>query len=117
MPDNFDDLVAFPGVGPKMANLVLQCSFGINVGISVDTHVFRISNILKWVRKPTKTPTETGKALEEWVPKDKYREINFMLAGFGQTICKPVAPRCWECPIAKLCPKKSKNLKPSESSK
>lgn len=55
--------------------------------------------------------------LEEWVPKNKWADINHLLVGFGQTICKPVAPRCWECPTKKLCPFPFKNLKPKEESK
>ena len=57
MPNTFEDLIALPGVGPKMAHLVLQCSFDIVVGISVDTHVHRIAHWLKWVKSPTKNPT------------------------------------------------------------
>lgn len=39
-----------------MANLVLQLGFGVVDGISVDTHVHRISNRLKWVKKETNVP-------------------------------------------------------------
>ena len=43
VPNNYDDLIALPGVGPKMAHLTLQHSFDKIQGISVDTHVHRIS--------------------------------------------------------------------------
>lgn len=117
VPDNLEDLVALPGVGLKMAHLLLQGSFDKVEGISVDTHVHRIANRLKWVRKPTTNPDVTGQLLEEWVPKDKWRHINPLLVGFGQTICKPVGPRCWECPVKKLCPFGHKNLNPPVESK
>lgn len=113
VPDNLKDLVALPGVGPKMAHLLLQGAFNKVEGIGVDVHVHRIANRLKWVKKPTNDPEDTRKALEQWLPKDKWREINHLLVGFGQTICRPVGMRCWECPIISRCPFKAKNLHPS----
>ena len=83
VPDNLKDLCDLPGVGLKMAHLLLQGSFNKVEGISVDTHVHRIANRLKWVKKTTTDPTKTGTALEEWLPKDKWRAINPLLVGFG----------------------------------
>ena len=100
-----------------MAILLLQDAFGKVEGIGVDTHVHRIANRLKWVKKPTNNPNKTGSLLEEWVPKEKWRAINPLLVDFGKTICKPVGPRCWECPVKKLCPMVGKNLKPPGTSK
>ena len=53
MPNTVEDLTALPGIGLKIAHLLLQSAFGKTEGIAVDTHVHRISNRLKWVRKPT----------------------------------------------------------------
>ena len=117
VPNSLEEICKFPGVGQKMAHLLLQIEFGKVVGISVDTHVHRISNRLKWVRNPTKDPNATSAALMDWLPEDKWVQVNKLLVGFGQVMCKPVGPRCWECPIVKLCPMKGKNLKPSEESK
>lgn len=41
----------------------------ILTGIGVDTHVHRISNRLGWVKKTTKQPEDTRKALEDWLPR------------------------------------------------
>ena len=60
MPNNMKDLVALPGVGPKMANLILQIAFDKVDGISVDTHVHRISQRLGWTNKEAKTPGKTA---------------------------------------------------------
>ena len=43
--------------------------------------------------------------------------MNPLLVGFGQTVCKPLGPRCWECPVVKYCSMKAKNLNPSKASK
>ncbi|KAI9144016.1 DNA glycosylase [Paraphysoderma sedebokerense] len=102
IPDTIEGLTALPGVGPKMAYLALQCAWFKNEGIGVDVHVHRISNRLKWVK--TKEPEETRKALESWLPKHLWTEINPMLVGFGQTVCLPVKPKCEGCPISNTCP-------------
>lgn len=80
----------------------------------VDTHVHRISNRLGWVKKTTKNPEGTRKELEAWLPKELWEEVNHLLVGFGQTICKPVNPQCSTCSNLSLCPfgkKEVKNVK------
>uniref|UniRef100_A0A8D0H0I0 Nth like DNA glycosylase 1 n=1 Tax=Sphenodon punctatus TaxID=8508 RepID=A0A8D0H0I0_SPHPU len=72
--------------------------------VGVDTHVHRISNRLKWVRKETRSPEQTRVALEDWLPRDLWSEINWLLVGFGQQTCLPVSPRCGECLNRALCP-------------
>ena len=69
IPSSIPGLVALPGIGPKMAHLCMLIAWDEVTGIGVDTHVHRISNRLKWVPKPTKTPEDTRKALEEWLPR------------------------------------------------
>ena len=92
VPQKLDELLDFPGVGPKMAHLLLQISFDQVEGISVDTHVHRISNRLKWVKNETLLPEKTAVALEDWLPRTHWGDINDLLVGFGQTICKPLRP-------------------------
>lgn len=57
-------------------------------GISVDTHVHRITNQLGWVgvAGPTKTPEHTRKAIEAWMPRDVWPEVNLLLVGLGQEV-------------------------------
>ena len=114
VPSNYDDLIALPGVGPKMAHLVLQEAFDDVQGISVDTHVHRISNRIGWV-KSTTTPGRTADQLEAWLPKENWGKVNGMLVGFGQTICKPIRPLCYECGVKNICPFKPKTKTPSSS--
>ncbi|XP_065899108.1 endonuclease III-like protein 1 isoform X2 [Dysidea avara] len=104
IPQTFDQLVALPGVGPKMAHLVMDIAWGNVTGIAVDTHVHRISNRLGWVKKTTKDPEDTRKALEDWLPRSEWSEVNWLLVGFGQQICLPVKPRCSDCLNKKMCP-------------
>ena len=71
----------------------------------VDTHVHRISNRLGWTGEGgTKTPEATRKALEDWLPREKWLEVNWLLVGFGQQTCLPVYPKCEVCLNKDLCP-------------
>ena len=69
IPRTVEGLCKLPGVGPKMAYLVMKCAWDDVCGIGVDTHVHRISNRLGWVKKTTKNPEDTRKALEDWLPR------------------------------------------------
>ncbi|KAK0550666.1 orotidine 5'-phosphate decarboxylase [Tilletia horrida] len=110
IPKDVDDICSLPGVGPKMAYLLLQSAWQMNEGIGVDVHVHRISNRLGWHRKPTKEAEETRLNLQSWLPKPLHTEINRVLVGFGQVVCVPVSPRCDLCILssAKLCPSRRK---------
>jgi len=100
VPDDLETLLSFKGVGRKTANLVLSEGFG-KPAICVDVHVHRISNRIGLVK--TKSPEETEFKLMEILPKKYWKYINFVLVAFGQTICKPVKPKCKDCPIVKYC--------------
>ncbi|KAL6091905.1 hypothetical protein STEG23_002831 [Scotinomys teguina] len=104
IPATVAELVALPGVGPKMAHLAMAVAWGTTSGIAVDTHVHRITNRLRWTKKVTKSPEETRTALEEWLPRELWSEINGLLVGFGQQICLPVHPQCRTCLNQALCP-------------
>jgi len=104
IPDSVEGLCSLPGVGPKMAHLVMQVAWDQVTGIAVDTHVHRISNRLKFVPKPTKEPVQTEKDLEDWMPTHLWKDYNTMLVGFGQTICTPINPKCSLCLNKNICP-------------
>lgn len=97
IPNTPEGLMRLPGVGPKMAYLCMSAAWGIDVGIGVDVHVHRITNLWGWQK--TKTPEETRLWLEAWLPKEKWHEINKMLVGLGQLVCLPVGRRCGECDL------------------
>lgn len=105
VPDSIEELVKFNGVGRKTANLVLAKGFQ-TPAICVDVHVHRIFNRLGLIK--TKTPEETEFALREKLPVKHWLDINTLLVTHGQNICKPINPKCVECPIAEYCKKKIK---------
>jgi endonuclease-3 len=102
VPDEIEPLLTLPGVGRKTANLVLVEGYRKNA-ICVDTHVHRISNRIGFVT--TKNPDKTEMALREKLPVEYWIVYNEMLVAFGQTLCRPISPRCSECPVSFMCPR------------
>jgi endonuclease-3 len=102
VPDDLDELLKLKGVGRKTANLVVTLGYG-KPGICVDTHVHRISNRFGYIK--TKTPYDTEMALREKLPKKYWIEYNDILVAFGQHLCRPISPKCSECPVESYCDK------------
>uniref|UniRef100_A0A7S1KQT6 Endonuclease III homolog n=1 Tax=Percolomonas cosmopolitus TaxID=63605 RepID=A0A7S1KQT6_9EUKA len=94
IPRQLSGLLKLPGIGPKMGHLIMTHAWHDTQGIGVDVHVHRISNRFEWV--DTKSPEETRKALEKWLPKEYWEPINEVMVGFGQTICA-ARPKCGKC--------------------
>ncbi len=102
VPSTYSELISLPGVGPKVANCVLVYAFH-QPAIPVDTHVHRISNRIGWAT--TKNPRETEQKLTEFFPIEAWNDLNWVLVLFGKQICKPIGPKCNECPVGETCPK------------
>src|SRR5262249_48657219 len=100
VPDTLEALDALPGVGRKVANLVLTQAFG-KPGICVDTHVHRITN--PWGYVQSKTPDETELRLRAKLPPRHWIEINPLLVALGQNVCLPISPKCSICPVYEFC--------------
>jgi endonuclease III len=100
-PSTLDGLLELPGIGRKSANLVMALAFA-HPAVAVDTHVFRISRRLGWAQG--NTPSKVEKELERLFPRRSWIDVNQVLVGFGQTICRPVRPKCEVCVLQKTCP-------------
>lgn len=100
VPDTFEGLTSFRGVGPKIANLTIAVGFG-RAALAVDIHVHRITN--RWGYVATTTPEATMAALTEILPEPYWIEINERLVPFGKTVCTGVAPRCSTCLLLSIC--------------
>lgn len=101
IPTTIEGLMSLPGVGPKMAHLCMSADngWGRVEGIGVDVHVHRITNLWGWQSPPTRNPEDTRRALEAWLPRDRWKEINWLLVGLGQKVCLPVGRRCGDCEL------------------
>ena len=100
MPSTIEELLTLKGVGRKTANLVLTEGFH-QPAMCVDTHVHRISNRLGYVR--TTSPEKTEQALRAKLPAAFWGDYNALLVLWGQNVCRPVSPKCSECPVRGLC--------------
>lgn len=102
VPDTMDDLLSLPGVGRKIANLILGDVYH-KPAIVADTHCIRISNRLGLCDK--KDPVHVEKALIPLIAPEKSSDFCHRLVWFGREYCMARAPRCEECPLRaqKLC--------------
>jgi endonuclease III len=111
VPRTMAELLELPGVGRKVASIVLSQGFGLPA-IAVDTHVQRISNRLDLVR--TSRPIDTERDLMEVLPRRVWKDWNRLIVALGQTICRPRMPLCSTCPLNELCPKRGVPQEKSE---
>ena len=100
VPNNLKDLLKFPGVGRKTANVVLFNAFNIPA-IAVDTHVFRVSNRIGIVDESTVEKTEI--ALMEQIEKEAWGRAHHYLILLGRDTCKARSPQCKKCVIKDHC--------------
>ncbi len=107
LPDSMDELLRLPGVGRKIANLLLGDIFG-RPAIVADTHCIRICGRLGMYPEKEKDPTRVEKILVELVESEKSSDFCHRIVLFGREYCSARSPRCSECPIKELC---ERNLK------
>ena len=103
VPDNMDDLLTLPGVGRKIANLILGDIYG-KPAIVADTHCIRISNRLGL--SESKVPEKTEKALKKLVTPETSADFCHRLVMFGREVCSARAPKCGKCPFSSFGCKK-----------
>ena len=102
VPCAMEELTALAGVGRKTANVVLGNSFGINVGVVVDTHVTRLSRRLGLTRQTDAEKIERD--LIRLVPQKQWALFSHWLIWHGRRRCDARKPDCENCEINKLCP-------------
>lgn len=102
VPEDYDSLVALPGVGRKTANVVLSVGFG-HQRIAVDTHVFRVANRIGLVSEKDVLKTEL--ALMDCVPEERWSRTHHSLIFHGRNCCAARKPDCENCSIGELCEK------------
>lgn len=104
VPRTMAELTTLPGVARKTANIVLSNAFGINEGIAVDTHVTRLA--FRMGLTESDDPKVIERDLMPLFDRSQWADINHYLVYFGREVCDARKPRCPECPLAELCPRK-----------
>ena len=102
VPAEMTALRALPGVGRKTANVVLGNAFGINDGVTVDTHVQRLSARLRLSTRLG--PEKVEQDLMTLIPREDWTLISHLLIWHGRRVCIARKPRCPECVVNDLCP-------------
>ncbi len=102
VPHTMEELRVLPGVGRKTANVVLGNAFGINEGITVDTHVTRLSRLLGLTRHDD--PVKIEQDLMPLFPQADWTLVSHLLIFHGRQVCIARRPRCQSCVLADLCP-------------
>ncbi|HTK55663.1 MAG TPA: endonuclease III [Gemmatimonadales bacterium] len=102
VPDTMEALHALPGVGRKTANVLLGNWFGKNEGVTVDTHVTRLSRLLKLTRHTDAVKIERD--LMALIPRASWTVISHYMILHGRAVCIANRPKCGVCVLAGVCP-------------
>jgi len=102
VPGTMEALRVLPGVGRKTANVVLGNAFGVNDGITVDTHVARLARLLGLTAHTD--PLRIEQDLMRLVPRAQWTLVSHWLIWHGRRVCIARRPRCGECVLKDLCP-------------
>jgi endonuclease-3 len=105
VPRTMAALLTLPGVGRKTANVILGNAYGINDGVTVDTHVTRLSRLLGLTRH--EDPIRIEQDLMTLFPRDHWALLSHLLIFHGRQVCIARRPRCPECVLSDLCPSSS----------
>lgn len=102
LPDTMEALLTFPGVGRKIANLLLGDIFG-KPGIVADTHCIRICGRLGFYPETQKDPLKTEKTMSALIEGSEQSDFCHRLVLFGRDICRAKSPDCEDCRLSDIC--------------
>ena len=102
LPDNMDDLLKLPGVGRKIANLLLGDIYG-KPAIVADTHCIRICGRLGFYPEDLKDAHNVEMALVKITEPEKQSDFCHRIVNFGREVCTARSPKCDGCPLRELC--------------
>ena len=102
VPETMEELLALPGVGRKIANLMLGDVFG-QPNIVTDTHCIRICGRLGFYPESEKTPEKIERILDKAIAKPEHSDFCHRIVYFGRDICTARSPKCADCPLKSFC--------------
>ncbi len=102
LPDDIDTLLTFPGVGRKIANLIVGDVYG-KPAIVADTHCMRLAGRFGYCEEGTKDAPKVERILKGRIAPDKQNDFCHRLVLFGRDVCRAQRPLCEECPLRDLC--------------
>ena len=108
LPDTMEELLTFPGVGRKIANLLLGDVYG-KPAVVTDTHFIRICGRLGAYPEGEKNPLKIERRMTPLLPPEESSDFCHRIVWFGREVCTARAPACDGCPLSEICDHK-KNL-------
>ena len=102
VPDTMEDLLTLPGVGRKIANLLLGDLYGKG-GVVADTHCMRICGRFGMYPEDLRDPGKVEKILTPLLPQEEICDFCHRIVYFGRDVCSARAPSCSDCPLKDLC--------------
>ena len=111
VPRTLNELMELPGVGRKVANVVLNEGYGIDEGIAIDTHAGRVARRLGFSR--SKNPYKIEKAVMAAYPQNEWGRVSNALIELGRDTCKARNKECYRCALKDICP--SSDVKPNKN--
>lgn len=102
LPRDMDEMLKLPGVGRKIANLILGDVYGLP-SVVCDTHCMRICGRFGMYREDLKDPNKIEKILLELLPYGEGSGFCHRIVNFGREVCSARSPKCDECPMNDLC--------------
>ena len=102
IPDDMDELLKLPGVGRKIANLLLGDIYR-KPAIVADTHCIRICGRLGFYPESVKDPVKVEKILAPVIEPEKSADFCHRIVNFGRDVCTARSPKCGDCPLSGLC--------------
>ncbi|YAI82294.1 MAG: endonuclease III [cyanobacterium endosymbiont of Rhopalodia sterrenbergii] len=102
VPQEMEKLLSLPGVARKTANVVLAHGFGLNQGVTVDTHVKRLSRRLNLTKETN--PVKIESDLMKLLPQLDWENFSIRIIYHGRATCHARKPSCPDCKLAHLCP-------------
>lgn len=102
VPNSMAALRPLPGVGRKTANVILGNAYGIQEGVTVDTHVLRLTRLLRLTRETDAEKVERD--LMTLIPQPDWALVSHLLIWHGRRICIANRPKCDACVVADICP-------------
>ena len=102
IPDKMEELLRFPGVGRKIANLLLGDIYK-QPAIVADTHCIRICGRLGAYPESNKDPVKTEKIMSSLIDPDEQSDFCHRIVQFGRDVCTARSPKCGECPLIEFC--------------
>lgn len=102
VPDNMEDLLKLPGVGRKIANLLLGDIYGLPA-VVCDTHCMRICGRLGFYPEALRDPNKIEKILTELIEPSEGSDFCHRIVFFGREVCSARSPACEGCPLSDIC--------------